>query len=376
MRGMVRVRWGRSERSRAARDERAAAGMRRLLLEGFRAPAPLEAAKVVAAVLADRLGAERTAVLFFTGPGRLQVQLATVGIAPTVEAAIRESLDRLERDPTRSPGWTRNRTATAVEVVHDVTGYPIRPGGVVDLCGGRAYLGVPLLGPDGPVGTVICCVGAPRRWRSEEIEDATRLAMGGAAVIEAARRGEAERRTRRELEYRATHDPLTGLVNREAFADRLTGALEARDGCGVAVLVVDLDRFKQVNDRLGHAAGDRLLELAAKRLAAAVRPTDVVGRLGGDEFAAAMTAEEAGPVALGTAERIATSLAIPFALGPDTAAVEASVGVAVSPDHGRDAETLLANADAAMYHAKRTGRAFSLYRLVAGAPPALRRPAG
>jgi diguanylate cyclase (GGDEF)-like protein/PAS domain S-box-containing protein len=152
------------------------------------------------------------------------------------------------------------------------------------------------------------------------------------------------------LAYRALHDPLTGLPNRTLLTDRLEQAVRAvaREKGGVAVLYLDLDDFKDINDTYGHATGDRVLIEVARRLRSAVRPADTVARLGGDEYAVVAEGLPA-PDALALAERVREALRPP--IGDLT--VMASVGSAHSSDVGLDAEALLHEADAAMYRIKR-----------------------
>ena len=159
----------------------------------------------------------------------------------------------------------------------------------------------------------------------------------------------------RLLTHRTLHDPLTGLPNRALFVNRLEQSLAAtaRTGHPVAVSFIDLDAFKRVNDTLGHAAGDRLLQEVAERLSAVVRPTDTVARFAGDEFLVLTVGTSGGlPVAL--ADRLLGALHDPpLRVGAET--VTASMGLAVSYE-GAAPEQLLREADAAMYHAKRAGR--------------------
>jgi diguanylate cyclase (GGDEF)-like protein/PAS domain S-box-containing protein len=160
------------------------------------------------------------------------------------------------------------------------------------------------------------------------------------------------------LAFLANYDPVTELPNRFLFMNRLTHALQSADRhqTQVALLFVDLDDFKHVNDSLGHAAGDQLLKEVAARLGAVVRSTDTVSRLGGDEFTLVLEglahADEAGRVA----GQILEQAMRPYLLGPREACVTCSVGIAVYPHDGEDVETLLKNADAAMYRAKENGR--------------------
>lgn len=159
-----------------------------------------------------------------------------------------------------------------------------------------------------------------------------------------------------ELRRQATHDALTGLANRAHFEARVTGALAApATAGGRVVLFVDLDNFKEINDELGHAAGDELLIAAAARVAAATRGSDSVARLGGDEFAVLLTSVRDEDAAMAVAERIVASLAVPIAIGDERVVAPASVGVAIARP-GDSAADLIRHADVAMYRAKAEGR--------------------
>jgi diguanylate cyclase (GGDEF)-like protein/PAS domain S-box-containing protein len=162
-----------------------------------------------------------------------------------------------------------------------------------------------------------------------------------------------QRTLRDQLERAAAHDPLTGLLNRAGFANRFAGIAETSEGPG-ALLLIDLDGFKAVNDAHGHAAGDELLELIAQRLVDSVRVTDLVGRLGGDEFAIHQpdVVDAAHVVALG--ERVRAALAAPFRISAGVVSVSGSVGVAML-DGSVTLARALAAADAASYAAKRAG---------------------
>jgi diguanylate cyclase (GGDEF)-like protein len=188
--------------------------------------------------------------------------------------------------------------------------------------------------------------------------DERRLALAGSLAFEAAMAIE-NGRLYQELHQRALHDPLTGLANRALFLDRVGHAiarLGRAPGPFLAVLFIDLDDFKTVNDTLGHARGDRLLVLVAERLLAAVRTVDTVARLGGDEFAVLLEDLRSEDEAHLAAERAANLLKAPFDLAGDSANVGASIGVALRTDDSTGTDTLLAEADAAMYEAKRAGK--------------------
>jgi diguanylate cyclase (GGDEF)-like protein/PAS domain S-box-containing protein len=163
---------------------------------------------------------------------------------------------------------------------------------------------------------------------------------------------------RKELEERlrhqAFHDELTGLANRALFGDRLEHALQraARDAKGVSVLLVDLDDFKAINDSLGHAAGDRLLEEVARRLSRAVRSADTIARLGGDEFGVIVEESSSTGADSIAAERIVAALSRPIRLDERAFPITASVGIARSEPGDGNADKLVRNADLAMYSAK------------------------
>jgi diguanylate cyclase (GGDEF)-like protein len=165
----------------------------------------------------------------------------------------------------------------------------------------------------------------------------------------------ARKRTEAALARQALYDGLTGLANRTLLYDRLdhTISIAAREGRPFALLVLDLDGFKQVNDQFGHLAGDRLLCEVAERLTSQLRAEDTVARLGGDEFAIVLPGADAEAAA-----RVATVLAAgldePIDVGPRRVRVAASIGVAIFGPHGRDAESLMRCADTAMYACKRS----------------------
>jgi diguanylate cyclase (GGDEF)-like protein len=184
-------------------------------------------------------------------------------------------------------------------------------------------------------------------------------ALGALAALRLAaglrRRIELLRGENFRLAHRATHDALTGLVNRTRFEATLDERLKARGARGVTLLYVDVDGFKQVNDRHGHDVGDAVLRLVAARLTAGVRSSDVVGRLGGDEFAVILDGlgiQRAAEIA----DQLIDRLSRPYAVGTLAIEVSASIGLAASPQAGMTAAELLKAADEAMYRAKGGGR--------------------
>ena len=156
------------------------------------------------------------------------------------------------------------------------------------------------------------------------------------------------------LRHSATHDPLTNLPNRGLFEDRLGQALAlARRGKSqTAVMMLDLDRFKELNDSMGHAAGDRLLQAVAQRLTTYMRECDTVVRLGGDEFAVVLGGASVSEHCAGIAQRILDGLSRPIVIDGRKLTVTASIGISLFPADGEDPESLLKSADAAMYRAK------------------------
>ena len=160
------------------------------------------------------------------------------------------------------------------------------------------------------------------------------------------------------MSHLAQHDFLTDLPNAVLLEDRIAQgiALAQRNGRQLAVLFMDLDHFKHVNDSLGHASGDKLLQSVALRLKACVRGSDTVSRKSGDEFIV-LLADIAHPGhAAGTADKIISALAEEHRIAGQALLVTASIGIAIYPLDGADAQTLLKNADAAMYRAKESGR--------------------
>ncbi|MCX8016671.1 MAG: PAS domain S-box protein [Rhodocyclaceae bacterium] len=166
------------------------------------------------------------------------------------------------------------------------------------------------------------------------------------------------KRSEAEIAYRANYDALTGLPNRVLLTERLGQAIRQarRENLKIAVMFIDLDLFKQVNDTLGHAVGDRLLQAVAERMRQCVRESDTIARLGGDEFVVLLSdindANDAGFVA----EKIIAQMSAPFVLDDNEIHIGASIGITLFPTDGQDVETLFRNADLAMYRAKAAGR--------------------
>ncbi len=217
--------------------------------------------------------------------------------------------------------------------------------------GWASGLQVPIHGPEGLLGLLGTFSRERRRFTEDDVSFLGAVANILSVAIE---RKSAEDR----LAYLAQFDSLTGLPNRHLFHDRLAQALAQakRNTALMAVLFIDLDRFKLVNDTLGHAIGDRLLKEAATRLQECVRTSDTVGRLGGDEFSAILPELGRPGDASLVAQKIIDALGRPFLIDQHETYVSASVGITVFPDDGDAAGVLIMNADAAMYRAKEQGR--------------------
>jgi diguanylate cyclase (GGDEF)-like protein/PAS domain S-box-containing protein len=217
--------------------------------------------------------------------------------------------------------------------------------------GVRSGIQVPIFGTAGTYGILSAHARGERRFGADDVSFLQSVANILAVAIE--RKNAQER-----LERLAQFDSLTGLPNRHLFHDRLlkTMAHARRSGEPMAVLFIDLDRFKLVNDTKGHSAGDRLLQEAAARLLQCVRSGDTVGRFGGDEFGAIVT-DLAKPGDAGVvAQKVLDALAQPFKLDAHETYVSASIGITLFPADGDNPEALVMNADTAMYRAKEQGR--------------------
>ena len=173
-----------------------------------------------------------------------------------------------------------------------------------------------------------------------------------------------------ELTRHSQHDELTGAPNRALMLDRLESAiaLAQRRATRVGVLFIDLDRFKQINDTHGHAVGDEVLQLVTRRLESAVRDSDTVSRHSGDEFVVLLAEVYSAHDAIPVAEKMLASLALPARIGQHDLTLSASIGIALYPEDGADAATLIQRADAAMYRAK--GRGAGAYEFFAETPGA------
>ena len=204
----------------------------------------------------------------------------------------------------------------------------------------------------------------PRPIETRDIEALTLLAGQAGAVLANALRYEEGRAFEERLAHQSTHDALTGLPNRALLRDRARTAVarSRRQNTLVAVMIIDVDRFKEVNDVLGHAIGDSLLRQVAERLCVDLRLEDTCARVGGDEFVVVSGDHEDAEAVMDLGRRLLSSLSEPFHLETTSLDIEASIGVAWSPDHGEDIDVLLREADVAMCAAKERREGIVVYQ--------------
>jgi diguanylate cyclase (GGDEF)-like protein len=229
---------------------------------------------------------------------------------------------------------------------------------------------VPLIHRGDVLGVLILKGAADHVYSEHDLRAVSLFAEHAAIAVANARLYEAERALSVQLSHQVVHDPLTGAANRVLVSDRMAHALARvqRAECSMAVLFIDVDDFKLVNDELGHGVGDSVLTAIAQRLSACVRPSDTVGRFGGDEFVVVCEdlIDDAG--ALDIAERVLQALKEPFSTPVGERMLSASIGVATCNIHNpMEADSLIRAADRAMYRAKMEGKA----RIMCAHPPAV-----
>ena len=254
------------------------------------------------------------------------------------------------RTPMSAPGpgvsaFETNRPV----VIPDLAGSPDTPPPFLADMQARAALTVPLPGPEHPIGALTAFGPQPHHFSQAEVDFAQSVANVLADAISNMRREE-------RIRHDALHDPLTGLANRTLLSDRVAHLLSQRRATTVAVLFADVDRFKQINDSLGHAVGDELLVGLGARLTDAVRPGDTVVRLGGDEFVVLCEGLPDPSAARDIADRVMQAIAPPFELGGNEIVTSLSMGIAWWNGEPTTPDELIGEADLAMYRAKQAGR--------------------
>ncbi len=219
----------------------------------------------------------------------------------------------------------------------------------------------PLPGEERVIGAIMLAnrFGVVRSFDHEDLRLLDTLAGNASVALQYDRLEQAVNQLsvlQEQLHHQAYHDPLTNLANRSLFTDKVKAAIADRRG-ELAVLFIDLDDFKTVNDSLGHSAGDELLVSVASRLRASLRPEDLVARLGGDEFAVMVEdGDDAEAAAVKVARRIMEAFVLPVGVGSESVSVYLSVGIATSHGRAGSAEELIRDADVAMYKAKTSGK--------------------
>jgi diguanylate cyclase (GGDEF)-like protein len=344
-----------------ARDEhafhlRAATAIRRVLEEGSGATSVREAGEVLARVTREALGAERATLLLQSENGEIG-DVVTVGANGDFDRILQEHIGR--RPPDEFRIWHLAARQPRPIFVENARATRLIPPELVEELGLQSYVAVPLLSAGRPLGLVLCSHSrAPRTWTPEERQLVTQIGLEGSLVVENAVLRAAEQESLTRLTHQAFHDSLTSLPNRALFSDRLQHALDrmTRRQSAIAVLFMDLDEFKPVNDSYGHEVGDRLLIDVGRRLQGCLRPEDTVARLGGDEFTVLLEDISDVRYAIRVAERIAEALREPFDLDGYEASVTASIGIAVATSREATPEELMRNSDRAMYKAKRSGK--------------------
>lgn len=324
--------------------------IRRLFEEGMAATSVEAAGRILATSAADAFRTDVGAVALVGADGRLRYLHTVGGDENHFEAS-----SHIGRPAADFPVW-RQVSGGKPLLAGDSSTVERLPGGLVDAMALTSFIAIPMMSTGGPVGMILCGdLTGTREWTSRDRMLAEQLSVEGTLIVDSAGMRQAAQAHVAELSHQAFHDALTGLPNRTHLHDRVEQAVRdaGADGSRVALLLLDLNGFKQVNDTAGHQAGDQLLQQVAKRLLGAVRDNDLVSRLGGDEFAILLTHDPDEHVATGVADRICARLAEPFTIDGKQVTIGGSVGIALYPEDAGTYETLVRGADAAMYEAKR-----------------------
>jgi len=335
-----------------ARGLRAGAAIRRLLREGAGATTAGAAVEVVARVGLEALEAEHGCAFLFDDGGAIE-HVLTVGIPAPFDDLVRHRFLGLRLSDMPLGRYVIDDRRPIL--VDDAGGSDLLPGELLEGLPTRSYVAIPLDAGGRLRGGVLFSTSSHRRhWSQADRHLVEQLVLECDLIMENTVLREAEAARTADLAHLALHDPLTGLPNRTLLDDRLHAALRGsvRTGGQVAVLFVDLRRFKAVNDRFGHDSGDEVLARVATRFTSVVRPTDTVGRLAGDEFLVVLS-DATEDTACGVAQRLCDAAEEVVEVEGVPVHVGASIGVAVG---GGDvpAKELVTRADMAMYDVKRT----------------------
>jgi diguanylate cyclase (GGDEF)-like protein len=329
------------------------ATIRRLFEDGVAATSVEAAGRVLASAAAAGFRTEFGAV-YLVDPQRRIRYVHSVGLP--VDCDAKEAMDALVGVPAdESPVW-RSVSDGRLVLAADASQTEVMKGGLIEIMGLRSFIAIPMMSAQGPVGLILCGdASATREWTSRDRILAGQLSVEGTLIVDSAGMRQAAQAHVAELSHQAYHDSLTGLPNRSFLLDKASRVVREAATCKsrVAMLLLDLDGFKQVNDSNGHQAGDALLQQVSKRLLGQVRGDDVVSRLGGDEFAILLTRDPDDEVAHGVAARICERLREPFLIDGELVRIGGSIGYAMFPEDATSYEALMRRADEAMYEAKR-----------------------
>jgi diguanylate cyclase (GGDEF)-like protein len=333
--------------------------IRRLFEQGMEANTVDEAGRILVASAAEAFRTDYAAIGLIDGDGRIR-HMHTVGLVDG-DAKLAHMIGMPASD---APVWKATADGKPA-LIADASTAAALPNGIIKLMGMKSYVAIPIKSSQGAVGMIMCGDGARREWTSRDRILAEQLSVEGALIVDSAGMRQAAQAHVDQLSHQAFHDSLTGLPNRSYLLERAEQAVEVAGATGTrtALMLLDLNGFKEVNDTAGHQAGDALLQQVAKRLLGAVREVDVESRLGGDELALLLTRDPDEHVAAAVAGRIVDRLREPFTIEGNPVRIGGSVGVALFPEDADTYDELMRGADAAMYEAKRdTKRSGGGYR--------------
>ncbi|GAA2627999.1 hypothetical protein Adu01nite_63190 [Paractinoplanes durhamensis] len=329
------------------------ATIRKLFEQGMVATTVEAAGRTLVTCSAEAFRTDFGALVLVDGEGIVRY-IHSVGMADG-DAQFRHLIGTAATD---SPVWRAISEGKPV-LVTDATNAAVLTCGFVRTMGLRSYIAIPMMSAQGCVGMILCGQADTRDWTSRDRILAEQLSVEGALIVDSAGMRQAAQAHVAQLSHQAFHDSLTGLPNRSYLLERAEQAVghAASTGGRVAMMLLDLNGFKEVNDTAGHHVGDGLLQQVAKRLLGAVRENDVVSRLGGDEFAILLTRDPDEAVATAVADRIVERMREPFTIDDVEVKIGGSVGIALYPEDAGAYDALMRSADAAMYDAKRDTKA-------------------
>jgi diguanylate cyclase (GGDEF)-like protein len=329
--------------------------IRRLFEQGMEATSVEEAGRILVASTTEAFRTDHGALCLTDAEGRIRY-VHSVGL-PDGDTRFAHLIGK---SATESPVWRAVAEGKPSMVADSVSSTNLA-GGLIQTMGLKSYIAIPMLSAQGPVGMIMCGdATATRDWTSRDRILAEQLSVEGVLIVDSAGMRQAAQAHVAQLSHQAFHDSLTGLPNRSYLLERAEHAVRNASSTGTrtALMLLDLNGFKEVNDTAGHQAGDMLLQQVSKRLLGAIRDDDVVSRLGGDEFAILLTRDPDEHVATAVAGRIVDRLREPFTIDGTDIQIGGSVGIALFPDDADDYDALMRGADAAMYEAKRDTKKF------------------